>query len=48
MKIAVNWNKLNKQEKLKVLNNPQNYFVMVDIKCRIKKNELKGLPIFNQ
>lgn len=43
----VNWNKISKQEKLNVFNNPKEYFVMIDIRLsEYDSSDIKGLPIF--
>jgi hypothetical protein len=43
----VSWNKISKEEKIKVYNNPKDYFVMVDIRLsEYDSSDIKGLPMF--
>jgi hypothetical protein len=43
----VNWNSISKEEKLKVYNNPKEYFVMIDIRLsEYDSSDIKGLPMF--
>jgi hypothetical protein len=47
-KIFFDWNKGTLEEKQKVFNNPEKYFVLIDIRLsEWDSTDIKGLPIFN-
>ena len=46
-KIPVEWNKLTKEEKEKIYENPENYFILIDIRLsEFDSSDIKGLPDF--
>ena len=43
----VNWNRISKEQKIQVFNNPKDYFVMIDIRLsEYDSSDIKGLPMF--
>jgi len=45
----IEWNKITREEKDKVYNNPKDYFVLVDIRLsEFDSTDIKGLPNFNK